>query len=124
MIGIGTDIVDVARIETVWRRHPERFQRRILTASERQECARAPDPWRFIAKRFAAKEAIAKAFGTGIGGELGFQDITIAREASGAPRVDLSPEASGLLARRGGREVLVSISDERAYAVAFAMVLA
>jgi holo-[acyl-carrier protein] synthase len=124
VIGIGTDIVEVARVESVWRRHPERFRRRILTADERQECDRAPEPWRYIAKRYAAKEAIAKAFGTGIGRELGFQDITIARQASGAPRVNLSTEAAALLARRGGREVLVSISDERLYAVAFAVMLA
>jgi holo-[acyl-carrier protein] synthase len=124
VIAIGTDIVEIARVEAVWRRHAERFTRRVLTAVECDEAGDPRVPWRHLAKRFAAKEAIAKAFGTGIGAELGFHDMEIRREDSGAPRVDLSPRAAALLARRGGQRVLVTLSDERAYAVAFAMVLA
>lgn len=124
MIAIGTDIVEIGRVEAVWRRHGERFARRVLTVAERDEAGDLREPWRHLAKRFAAKEAIAKAFGTGIGVELGFHDMEIRREASGAPRVDLSSRGAALLARRGGQRVLVTLSDERAYAVAFAVVLA
>ena len=58
MIGIGTDIVQIERVEAVWRRQGERFVNRVLTPAERAECEQATQPWRYLAKRFAAKEAI------------------------------------------------------------------
>lgn len=124
MLGIGTDIVDVRRVELVWRRHGERFAARILTPEEwaRGSCSR--DPWRFLARRFAAKEAIAKALGTGIGIELSWQDLRVTRAPRSAPQVHLSGRARALAAKRGGNRVLLSLSDEQAYAVAFAALLA
>ena len=123
-MGIGTDIVEIARVEAAWRRRGRRFANRVLTPRECQRCLAAREPWRFLAKRFAAKEAIAKAFGTGIGAELSWQDLEIVNADSGAPQVRLGPRAAELLARRGARGVLLSLADERAYAVAFAVVLA
>lgn len=122
--GVGTDIVEMARVESVWHRYGLRFAERVLTAGERERCLVMREPWRFLAKRFAAKEAVAKAFGCGIGAELSWQDVEIDSSVSGAPQVTLTPRAAALLRRRGGRGVMVSISDERAYAVAFAVVLA
>ncbi|MEM1403979.1 MAG: holo-ACP synthase [Pseudomonadota bacterium] len=123
MIGIGTDIVQIERVEAVWRRQGERFVNRILTPPERVECDQAHQPWRYLAKRFAAKEAIAKCFSTGIGKDLSWQDMTIERSGSGAPVVVLSATGRELAATKGGREVLLSISDEQEYAVAFAVLV-
>ncbi|MDP5069510.1 MAG: holo-ACP synthase [Congregibacter sp.] len=124
MIGIGTDIVEIERVEAVWRRHGARFEQRILTPCERQRCAASPYPWRYLAKRFAAKEAIAKSMGTGVGEHLSWQDIELRSAESGAPVVHLSPRGSALALEKGGTRVLLSLSDERAYAVAFAVLLA
>lgn len=124
MLGIGTDIVDVRRVELVWRRHGERFAARILTPEEWARGSRSRDPWRFLARRFAAKEAIAKALGTGIGIELSWQDLRITRAPRCAPQVHLSGRARALAAKRGGNRVLLSLSDEQSYAVAFAALLA
>lgn len=124
MIGIGTDIVEIARVERIWQRHGVRLAARILTPGECERCLASAQPWRFVAKRFAAKEAISKCLGTGIGVQLSWQDLELQRDAEGAPLVQLSPRAGALAARRGGSRVLVSLSDERAYAVAFAILLA
>ena len=124
MLGIGTDIIEIQRIERVWRRHGERFAGRILTPGEWAEGASSRDPWRFLARRFAAKEAIAKALGAGIGIELGWRDLCVTRERRGPPQVHLSDRARALAAKRGGNRVLLSLSDEQAYALAFAVLLA
>ncbi|MFT7288587.1 MAG: holo-[acyl-carrier protein] synthase [Halieaceae bacterium] len=124
MVAIGTDIVEIARIEAVWRRHGQRFIERILTPDERRRLESQREPWRFLARRFAAKEAIAKTLGTGIGVQLSWQDICIQNRSGGAPLVALSSRGAELALRAGGRQVLLSISDERAYAVAFAVLLA
>lgn len=123
MIAIGTDIVAVERVEDVWRRHPERFTQRILTPPEQARCEKSAQPWRFLAKRFAAKEAIAKCLGCGIGQALSWQDINVEGSASGEPQVALSSRALAVADQRGGSRVLLSISDERDYAVAFAVLV-
>jgi holo-[acyl-carrier protein] synthase len=120
MIAVGTDILAVERVERVWRSHRERFAQRVLTAGERERCAVSAQPWRFLAKRFAAKEAIAKALGCGIGVRLSWQDIHIENTPAGAPEVTLSARALAVAAERGGSRILLIISDERDYAVAFA----
>lgn len=124
MIAVGTDIIAVERVEEVWRRHGPRFARRVLTPAERQRCEAAAMPWRYLAKRFAAKEAIAKCLGCGIGVRLSFQDIHIERNSAGAPVVELNERALRVAAELGGSRVLLSISDERDYAVAFAALVA
>jgi len=124
MIGIGTDIVEIERVQRIWERHGQRFSRRILTPDELAACAGVAQPSRFLAKRFAAKEAVSKCLGTGIGLHLSWQDIELQRDPSGAPLVQLSPRAGALAASRGGSRVMLSLSDERAYAVAFAVLLA
>ncbi|MEM1141483.1 MAG: holo-ACP synthase [Pseudomonadota bacterium] len=120
MLGIGTDIVEIARIEDVWTRHGLRFAQRVLTDWEMERLRDKKKPHRFLAKRFAAKEAIAKCFGCGIGTELGWRDMEIRASEKGAPVVELSDRAQAFAQRVGASRVLLSISDERAYAVAFA----
>lgn len=120
MIAVGTDILELARIEAVLDRQGERFARRILTEGEFADYLASGQPARLLARRFAAKEAVAKALGTGIGRGVSWQDIHIAHDAAGAPRVELDGGARAVLQARGGQAVLISISDERRYSVAFA----
>ena len=124
MIALGTDLLEIARVERVWRRHPQRFARRVLTPRELEHYGNAAQPWRYLAKRFAAKEAIAKALGCGIGIRLSWQDMEISNAASGAPLVALSGQALAIAREQGGTRVLLSISDEQHYAVAFAALVA
>ncbi|WP_439107794.1 holo-ACP synthase [Congregibacter sp.] len=124
MIGIGTDIVEIDRIEAVWRHHGARFEERILVPDEVVACRSKAQPWCYLAKRFAAKEAIAKSLGTGIGVSLSWQDMEIRQSESGAPLVHLSHWASAVAGEKGGSIVILTLSDERAYAVAFAVLLA
>ena len=124
MIAIGTDIVEVRRIEQVFARQGQRFLARILTERELAVAGSLTCPARYLARRFAAKEAISKALGTGIGRQLSWRDLAIESHDSGAPYVVLSSRGRAVLESRGGNRVLITISDERAYAVAFAVVLA
>ena len=119
--GIGTDLVLVSRIEAVLTRQGERFARRILTADEFERFAAHGRPARYLAKRFAAKEAILKALGTGVAGGLAWQHMQIDRDELGAPQVVLSGVAADKLAAGGGGRMLLSLSDEREQALAFAV---
>ena len=85
VFSIGTDIVDIARIERLIKRYGERFGRKVLSLEELTAWRISKLSPAFLAKRFAAKEAIAKALGTGIGSGVGFQNIIIRHEANGAP---------------------------------------
>lgn len=119
--GIGTDMVLVSRIEAVLGRQGERFARRILTEAEWQRYAVHGQPARFLAKRFAAKEAILKALGTGLGQGMSWHCIQIDRDPLGAPQVVLSGAALARLEAGGGGAMLLSLSDEREQALAFAV---
>ena len=121
MIGIGTDILEIKRIDAVLERLGDRFVRRILTLQEQVEYRDSGQPVRLLAKRFAAKEAIAKALGTGIGRGVSWQDMEVAHNDSGAPLVRLSGGALAVVQRRGGRGVELSLADEQDYVVAFAV---
>jgi len=122
-IAIGTDIVEITRIAEAVTRQGERFVQRVLTASELADYQARGETAAFVAKRFAAKEAIAKALGTGIGRGVSFQDIVVANNPQGAPEVHLSGGAADVLKARGGTRVLLSLSDERAYALAYAVII-
>ncbi|MEH6490825.1 holo-ACP synthase [Halopseudomonas sp.] len=119
--GIGTDLVLVSRIEAVLGRQGERFAQRILTPDEFLRFASHRQPARFLAKRFAAKEAILKALGTGLANGLSWQHMQIDNDPAGAPMVRLTAVAAQLLAQGGGGRMLLSLSDEREQALAFAV---
>lgn len=121
IIAIGTDIVEIARISKVLERQAGRFVERILCPSEQEQYASRGNPVAFVATRFAAKEAIAKALGTGIGHGVSFQDMQISNDDKGAPHVQLSGGAAEVMRSRGGQRVLLSLADERDYAIAYAM---
>jgi holo-[acyl-carrier protein] synthase len=121
IIGIGVDIAEIARVEKLSAKFGERFARRVLTADELVEFQRRKHSSSFLAKRFAAKEAVAKACGTGIGEQLGFHSIQIDNDTDGKPVVRFLEGASELVARLRVRNALISLSDERHYVVAMAM---
>ena len=121
ILGIGIDIIEVARIQASFEKFGERFVRRILHPDEIAYCLSHKSPAPFMAVRFAAKEAISKAFGTGIGAQLGWQDMEVRRKESGEPYVILHGGGQELLERRGGRAVLISLSHTQTYAAAVAV---
>lgn len=119
ILGLGSDIVDIERIATAVERHPERFARRILTPSEWKAYQERDYCVNFLAKRFAAKEAVSKCFGTGLRGALQWQTIQVVNGDLGQPCVELLGAAQALLAPNA--VISITLSDERRYAVAFAV---
>jgi holo-[acyl-carrier protein] synthase len=119
--GIGTDLLDQRRIAKVIDNHGERFARRILTAQELLVWAEKAHSVNFLAKRFAAKEAIAKALGTGIAQGISFQHINIYADDLGKPVVELSSAALSRAQSMGCKHVLLSLSDEGEMILAFAV---
>jgi holo-[acyl-carrier protein] synthase len=122
---IGTDLCNPKRIEKVYKRFGRKFLQRILTESEIQELEVNKSRLTFIhrlAGRFAAKEALAKLFGTGIGKELSFQDLEIFKDPkNGSPQVKLSIKAQKLAISKNIKEIKVSISHEDTMVMAVAI---
>jgi holo-[acyl-carrier protein] synthase len=119
IVGIGTDLIAIERIERVWRRHGERLCAHILSPDELTEFADVVDPPRWLAKRWAAKEAFAKAAGTGMRAPLKWAGITIVHDEHGRPGIVLAPFIQHWLHRRGIDTCHLTISDERDIAIAF-----
>ena len=117
--GIGTDIVRVARMQQNIDKHGERFAARILTEQELTEYRQSAQPANFLAKRFAAKEATAKAMGTGFRNGLSLRNIEVGHDEHGKPLLILTGEAEALASRHGISESHLSLADENEYAVAF-----
>lgn len=117
--GIGTDIVEIERIRRALDAHGDRFAERILASDERRPMRDAADPAALLARRFAAKEAAAKALGCGIGAEAGFHELVIKHDAAGAPQLVFIGNAAERARHLGVTETHLSISDERHYALAF-----
>jgi holo-[acyl-carrier protein] synthase len=121
ILGIGIDIIEVSRIGASYERFGEKFAQRILLPDEIAYCLTHKNPAPFLAVRFAAKEAISKAFGTGIGASLGWQDMEIRRKESGEPFVVLHGKGQELFQTRGAKQLLVSLSHTEHYAAATAV---
>ena len=121
ILGIGTDIVEVDRIREFHEKFGVKFLDRILLPSEREYCLSHTDPDPHIAARFAAKEAIAKALGTGIGESLGWRDMEIVREDSGKPTAKIHGQAQFLLQQTGATQLHISLSHTHQHATATAV---
>ncbi len=120
VIAIGTDIVSVSRIKSIYEHSGQKFVERILTEHEISQMSDSLNvKIAYLSKRWAAKEAISKAFGTGIGEKLSFQDLEISHLESGQPFVILNARAKKLAKLKGIKKLHISISDEKKYAVAF-----
>jgi holo-[acyl-carrier protein] synthase len=118
VVGLGLDLVEVARLGAVIGRQGERFLRRVFTEGEREYCSAKSEPAVFYAARFAAKEAVAKAFGTGIGAAIGWLDIEVVRDAAGAPGVCLVGKGAELAVSRGVNRVFLSLTHTGGMAAA------
>jgi holo-[acyl-carrier protein] synthase len=119
IMGIGTDVCSIARIEKTLGRFGERFVKRILTAEERVRFDRTRDKAGHFAKRFAAKEAFAKALGSGIHPPFTWHSITVTRDRRGKPGIRPSAAMAGHLKGLGVTESHISLSDDAGVAIAF-----
>lgn len=121
IFGVGTDIAAVSRLGALYARHGERALGKLLADAERADFARARDPGRFLAKRFAAKEAFGKALGIGVAPPATLGSLAVVHDALGKPAFAYAPELERYLAERGLAAHL-SISDETDYALAFVVI--
>lgn len=122
ILGIGTDLCDIGRIEKVLERFGERFAARILVESELRRFRQHRKGAAYLAKRFAAKEAFSKALGTGIHFPVNWHNVWVENARSGKPSLKFSRPLAALLERRGIASVHLSITDEIGMACAFVVV--
>lgn len=123
LFGIGIDLVEIQRIAEVLDRRGAAFAQRLFTENERAYCDGHPSPSRHYAARFAAKEAISKALGTGIGGQANWLDIEITHDERGAPKVILTGAAEQFAKQNQITEIKISISHTDAHAIANAIAI-
>lgn len=118
IVGVGVDIAETKRFENLYSRYGDRIARRILTESEQVEFGRRNNPANYLATRFAAKEAAAKALGTGFGRGVGYKSIEIKNDNQGKPMLKFINTALELARQKKVENVFVSLSDEKHYVVA------
>jgi len=121
--GIGTDIVRVSRMQKNIEQHGDKFSRRILSDSELEDYAVSVRPAHFLAKRFAAKEATAKAMGIGFSRGMSLRDIGVGHDENGKPTLEYFARAQELISELGIGAGYISIADEDDHAVAFVTLL-
>jgi len=124
IFGIGTDVVDRRRVERLWQRYGETFARRILMPEEMAGFERSRlknRPERFLAQRFAAKEAIVKALGTGFAHGMWVRDCGVIQNAWGRPEVIFSPRGQARARELGAGAGFISLTDEGTLVVAVAV---
>jgi len=119
IFGIGTDIVEVSRIAASISTFGDSFAERILAASEFAGYQDSQIKARFLAKRFAAKEAFSKALGTGLRAPATFQNIAVSHDELGKPLLVLAPELMAFMQEKNIQHTHISISDEKNLATAF-----
>jgi len=118
VIGIGVDLVECVRIQHSLDRFGERFLHRVFTEGEIEYSMSMKFPARHLAARFAGKEAVAKAFGTGIGKAMGWRNIDVQKKKSGEPFLVFSGPAQELATKRGVTSALITLSHTDQHAVA------
>jgi holo-[acyl-carrier protein] synthase len=123
IFGIGTDVLQLARVERVWKRFGEQFARRVLLDAEQDLFARSKQPVRFLAMRFAAKEAIVKAMGTGFANGMWVRDVGTVPNALGQPQVVYSERGQAMCERLGIGAGFLSLTDEAGLVVAVAVLM-
>ncbi|MGF1530699.1 MAG: holo-ACP synthase [Puniceicoccaceae bacterium] len=119
--GIGLDLIEISRIQSAHRRHGEAFLHRIFTEEEIAYCLAIRNPYPSLAARFAAKEAIAKALGTGISSRFGWKSASVHHHPGGAPGVRLDHATTQLLASLNARSVRLSLTHTSTTASAVAI---
>ncbi len=119
IVGVGTDIVDVERIAKVYQRQGQAFVQRVLSKSEQLELEQQRYPERFLAKRWALKEAVSKALGTGMAQGVCFKEMTIGHKETGQPILLLEGTTQQKADELGITDWAISVSDEKHHTVAF-----
>ncbi len=122
IVGIGTDICDIRRIEKSIDKYGDRFLSRIFTDHERDYCESKSGKAAYYAKRFAAKEAVAKALAGVNTGSLSWHDVEVRNDPSGRPGIELLGKAAQRVEKLNNPYVQLSLSDDYPYAIAFAIV--
>jgi holo-[acyl-carrier protein] synthase len=110
IVGLGIDIAEVGRVKAAIERYGETFLRRVYTAKEREYCERFKNKYERYAGRFAAKEAVMKALGTGWGRGVRWVDVEVVREKGGRPTIMLAGEAAKVAGRLGVKHLSLSIT--------------
>lgn len=110
VVGVGIDQIEVSRIRDSLEKHGDHFLKKIFSENEQSYCEDKADPAPCLAARFAAKEAVAKAFGTGFGKEFGWLDSEIIHGDAGEPILSFNPRATELLKSKGAEKALVSLT--------------
>ena len=124
IVGIGVDLVRIARIQALAERWQDRFLHRVYTDAERRACLERASPYASLAGRFAAKEAVLKALGTGWSEGLSWRDIQILNDGRGRPVVSVQGKADVLVRSAGVTQIHVSLSHDSDYAIAQAILTA
>ncbi|GAB4289385.1 MAG: holo-ACP synthase [Methylophaga sp.] len=123
IIGIGTDLVHIPRMQGLLDRHGDRIARRILSDTEFKEFKLQLKPAAFLAKRFAAKEAVAKALGTGFRDGLSLRHIVVSNNALGKPELSFEAAGQNIVAQHAVGRALLSLSDDHEYASAYVILM-
>ena len=123
IFGVGTDIVELSRVQKTYDRFGDHFVRRLLMDEERKLFERSKWPVRFLAMRFAAKEATVKAMGTGFAHGMWIRDVGIVNNAWGRPLIIWSERGRGVCRELGIGDGHVSLSDDAGLILAFAVVM-
>jgi holo-[acyl-carrier protein] synthase len=121
IVGVGLDLVKINRIRAITERWPSKFLDRLYTQAERRYCLARPSPYASLAGRFAAKEAVLKALGTGWSDGISWHDIQVLNDRTGRPRATVSGRVKALMTRAGVTGIHVSLSHDTDYAVAEAV---
>ncbi len=121
--GVGIDLVEIDRVRQGHAKHGEAFLQKIFTADELTLCRTQADPYPSLAARFAAKEALSKAFGTGLGAEFSLQSLSVLRGDQGEPLPVLDAQAQSLLAKSGATRVLISLTHTEHLAQAIVLLV-
>jgi len=123
IFGIGTDVLELARVERIWERYGAHFAERVLLDEELELFARTKNKVRFLAMRFAAKEAVVKAMGTGFANGMWVRDVGTVPNALGQPQVVYSARGTAMCERLGIGSGFLSLTDEAGLVVAVAVLL-
>jgi len=123
VLSVGADIIDVARVKQVMERQGERFLKRIFTMEEQEYCISKSNPYPHLAARFAVKEAVSKAFSTGIGALFSWTSASVFHGDRMQPQIRLDEQGKALLEAVGGTDVRITISHTKEHAMAVAMIV-
>ena len=121
--GVGVDLTEISRIRSAHLKHGQNFLDKVFTAAEQTYCLGKADPYPSLAARFAAKEAISKAFGTGICEKFLLTSVSVLGGNEGEPIIELDDKAQKLLAERGAKKILLSLTHTDQLAQAFAVLV-